>query len=99
MNSNRSLTPWWEVPFRVIGSLCAGLIMAALLEQALISDPCHYHTAEYLGGKEPPWWIKTFFPLDAMSHPEPTFLFYGVFGSIGAVGIFLFLSRRAKNAL
>jgi hypothetical protein len=99
MNNNRPLTPWWEVPLRAVGSLCAGLLMAALLERALIPDPCHYHTAEYLGGKDLPWWIKTFFPLDAMGHPEPTSLFYGAFGSLGAVAVFFFLARRAKNAL
>jgi hypothetical protein len=73
--------------------------MALLVQFALIPDPCHYHTAEYLGGKEPPWWINTFFPLDEMRHPEPTLLFFGTAGSFGAVAVFFFLARRAKNGL
>jgi hypothetical protein len=99
MNSNRPLTPWWRIPLRIIGSLCAGLLMAAVAERALIPDPCHYHTAEYLDGKEPPWWINTFFPLDEMNHPEPTLLFYGTFGFLAAVAVFFFLTKRAKNEL
>ncbi len=76
-------------------SILAALIMAAVVEHLLVPDPCLYHSTEYLGGKEIPWWIGTFFPLDEARHPEPNAL-YGTLWLGAAVGFFFVLRFSAE---
>lgn len=75
-------------------SLSVALAMALLLEFALIPNPCLYHTPEYLAGKELPWWIRIFFPLNGGLHPEAGFLYYGIFGLVGTAGAAFITARR-----
>lgn len=67
--------------------------LGALLERALIPNPCLYHTSEYLGGKEPPWWISTFFPLDPMRHPEPGIFYMTLWLVVGSFLIAFFIRK------
>lgn len=77
-------------------SLFSAHILAGLAETVLFSNLCLYHTSEYLGGKEVPWWVNTFFPLDSMRHPESGLLFYALAGIIISRVIFGFLRKRTQ---
>jgi hypothetical protein len=79
----------WKVLLMGGVSLALAFVMALLLESALIPNPCLYHTPEYLGSKELPWWIRTFLPLNAGLHPEAGFLYYALFGLLGTAGLYI----------
>lgn len=95
MKSNHSVSHWLKDAFMGCASILTALMMAAVVERLLVPDACLYHGAEYLGGKEIPWWIDTFFPLDEARHPESGPL-YGTLWLGAAVGFFFVLRFSAE---
>lgn len=75
-------------------SLFTALILSGLVEKLLFPNPCLYHTSEYLAGKEAPWWVTTFFPLDSMRHPESGLLFYALTVFVLSRIIFWLLTKK-----